>query len=196
MNTTAGVRSSIARRAFWTSSPDSVPRLTSSSTASGGSAVIAASSNVGIGNFYGHFDHKRELLQTLMVERAPLLSRVLAPDDLLDRDRLVERLRITVDDPIASGMWRAWHEAVLEERDVARFHSRWFGESQKELAATVVEARKRSKRKGRLIIAPVAAWTIMTLARELGIHDRRGAPDVGALAQVIQEVAFGKLDVD
>jgi AcrR family transcriptional regulator len=157
---------------------------------------ICARANVGIGTFYAHFDHKRELLQTLMVDRAPLLSRLMTADDLLDRVRLIKQLRRSLDEPVAVGMFRAWSEAVAEEPDLARFHVQWFAESHAELTATLVEARKRSKPKGRRVSAPVAAWTTMTLARELGINDRSGAPDIKELAQVIQELMFGVLDVD
>src|SRR5438477_4127047 len=60
---------------------------------------ICARADVGIGTFYAHFDHKRELLQQVVVERGVLLSRVLVADDLLDRKRLVAALRKAVDDP-------------------------------------------------------------------------------------------------
>jgi AcrR family transcriptional regulator len=157
---------------------------------------ICSRANVGIGTFYAHFDHKRELLQKLVVDRAPLLSRLLTADDLLDRARLVKQLRRALDEPVSAGMWRAWHEAVAEEADLARFHSEWFAESHGELTAIVVEARKRSKRKGRRVSAPVAAWITMTLARELGIGERSRAPAIAELAQVIQEFVLGVLDVD
>ena len=74
---------------------------------------ICARAKVGIGTFYAHFDHKRELLQQVVVERGVVLSRLLTPDDLLERKRLASALRKAVEDPASAGLWRAWHEAVL-----------------------------------------------------------------------------------
>jgi len=63
---------------------------------------ICARSNVGIGTFYAHFDHKRQLLQRVFIERGVLLSRLVTPADLLDHDRLVACLRSASDDPVAA----------------------------------------------------------------------------------------------
>ena len=157
---------------------------------------ICARASVGIGTFYAHFDHKRELLQKVMVERATLLSGLLSPEDLLDRERLVARLRTVLDDPVDAGLWRAWHEAILEEADIARFHAQWRVARLKVLTTVVADARKRTSRKGRRIPAPVVAWSITTLALELTIHDRRGAPDLVKLAQLIRELVLGTIGPD
>ena len=81
---------------------------------------ICARSNVGIGTFYAHFDHKRELLQRVCVERSVLLTTTMTPAILRDHGQLVAFLRRANDDPVAAGMLRAWYEAVLEEPDIAQ----------------------------------------------------------------------------
>jgi AcrR family transcriptional regulator len=156
---------------------------------------ICAQARVGIGTFYAHYSNKRELLQQVMVERALVLSRQLTADDLLDRARLVAKLSAAVDEPVAAGLWRAWHEAVLDEPEIARFHAAWRAASVRELAAIVTEARRRSVSRPRRVSASVVAWTMMTLARDFAIHERGGAPDVAELAQLIQGLVLGTLEV-
>src|SRR5438552_5970070 len=138
---------------------------------------ICARSNVGIGTFYAHFDHKRQLLQRVFVERAVLLSRLVTPGDLLDHDRLVACLRSANDDPIAAGLLRAWYEAVLEEPQIARFHAEWRPATLDTLAATIAEAQQLAPVTGPRIDPSMIAWAIATLSRELAIHDRSRAPD-------------------
>jgi AcrR family transcriptional regulator len=157
---------------------------------------ICSRADVGIGTFYAHFDHKRELLQQVVVERGVVLSGLLTPDDLLDRKRLASALRRAVDDPASAGLWRAWHEAVLEEPDIARFHAGWRAESLKALIDIVVEARRRSPSKRRRIDAATVSWTMMTLTRDLAIQDRRGAPELGELAELFDELVLGTRKAD
>ena len=154
---------------------------------------ICARANVGIGTFYAHFDHKRQLLQRVFVERAVLLSRLVTPGDLLDHDRLVACLRSANDDPIAAGLLRAWYEAVLEEPEVARFHAEWRPTTLKTLAATIEEARRLAPTTGSRIDPSVIAWTMATLSRELAIHDRSGTPDTEALARFFETLVLGTL---
>jgi AcrR family transcriptional regulator len=149
---------------------------------------ICARAKVGIGTFYAHFEHKRELLQQVMVERAPLLIDQLTPNDLVDARRIAAWLSAALDDPNATGLWRAWHEAVLEEPELSRFHASWYGDSLARLATMVTEARARLASQPERADADVVAWSILTLARELAIQDRRGAPDVGELAQLIRQL--------
>jgi AcrR family transcriptional regulator len=145
---------------------------------------ICARAKVGIGTFYAHFENKRELLQQVM-ERAPRFSSALTVKDLLERPRIVGWLQSAVDDQLATGLWRAWHQAVLEESDLTRFHSSMYAKSMSDLSDLVRQARARTEpRPGRAEPA-VVAWTILTLTRELGIHDRTSAPGVDELADLI-----------
>jgi AcrR family transcriptional regulator len=157
---------------------------------------ICARSGVGIGTFYAHFEHKRELLRRVFIDRALPFSRLVTPADLLDHDRLVACLRTAVDDPVTSGLFRAWYEAVLEEPDIARFHAGWRASTLEHLAATVAEAQRRVPSAVPRRDPVVLAWTIATLARELGIHDRKGAPDLDALARLFEELIFGGAPAD
>ena len=157
---------------------------------------ICARSNVGIGTFYAHFDHKRQLLQRVFVERAVLLSRLVTPGDLLDHDRLVACLRSANDDPIAAGLLRAWYEAVLEEPQIARFHAEWRPATLDTLAATIAEAQQLAPVTGPRIDPSMIAWAIATLSRELAIHDRSGAPDTDALARFFETLVLGTLRSD
>ncbi len=157
---------------------------------------ICARSGVGIGTFYAHFEHKRQLLQKVIVERTPLTSRLLSAEDLTDHQRLISRLRTVVDDRKTSRIWRAWHEAVLEDAEVADFNAAWREELVQELAVKVAGARALAGSSRKQLAPTVVAWSIMTLTRQLAIHDRRGAPDVPELAQLIQELVLGALDVD
>jgi AcrR family transcriptional regulator len=154
---------------------------------------ICARAKVGIGTFYAHFEHKRELLQQVMVERAPLLADQLSPEDLVDESRLTARLRASLSDVNETGLWRAWHQAVLEEPEVAQFHSRWRAESLGRLAELIEKARAgvTVPADDRQIEPAVIAWIMLTLARELAIQDRVGAPDVKALAQVMVRLVLG-----
>jgi AcrR family transcriptional regulator len=154
---------------------------------------ICARAEVGIGSFYAHFDHKRQLLQRVFVERAVLLSSILTADDLLDHERLVACLRRANDEPVAAGLLRAWYEAVLDEPEIARFHGEWRPTTLRVLAATIAEARARSPSDGRRHDPALVAWAMATLSREIAIHDRKGAPDIEALARLFEGLMFDPL---
>lgn len=146
---------------------------------------ICARAKVGIGTFYAHFEHKRELLQQVLIQRAPRLSAQMSAEDLLDKARIAARLHKAVDDPVASGLWRAWHEAVLEDAELARFHTTMYGDSITRLADMVIDARSRVEPRADRADPAVVAWTILTVARELGINDRTNSPTVEQLAELI-----------
>jgi AcrR family transcriptional regulator len=152
---------------------------------------ICARSNVGIGTFYAHFEHKRELLQRVCTERSFLLTTSMTAGILRDHDRLVALLRKVNDEPAAAGLLRAWYEAVLEEPEVARFHAEWRASTLKVLAATVAQAQDESPSGAPRLDPSVVAWTVATLSREMAIHDRRGAPDMETLARLIEQLVFG-----
>src|SRR5260370_12308305 len=76
---------------------------------------ICAQAGVGIGTFYAHYEHKRELLREVMLARAPLISRLLVAADFHDRARLLVQLRPLVDHPIAPAICRALRRAGLHE---------------------------------------------------------------------------------
>jgi hypothetical protein len=126
-----------------------------------------------------------------MVVRAPVLSRILTTKDLGDAELLAAGLRKAVDDPRSVGLWRAWHDAVLQEGDLARFHMQWRGAVRDELTAMIEKART-AQSKSRRMDAEFVAWTTMTLARELAIHDRTGgAADVETAAELISQLVVG-----
>jgi AcrR family transcriptional regulator len=152
---------------------------------------ICARANVGIGTFYSHFDSKNQLLEHLLVERAVTLPQLLSADDLADVATLAARLRDTLDDPVASGLWRAWHDAVAEDPRLARSHAKWRTTALKRLTAVVVKARRTKPTKISRVDASVVAWTMMLFARELSIRDREGAPSIEAVARMIHELVFG-----
>jgi AcrR family transcriptional regulator len=152
---------------------------------------ICARAGVGIGTFYAHFGRKSELLQRVVTERAPLVSRLISAADLGDPSALTSRLRLAVDDPRSIGLWRAWHDAVLQDGDIARFHAQWRRELLDELAVTLEEARAAKGDARWRVDTRVVAWTMLTLARELAIHDREGgAPDVETTADLIAQLVF------
>jgi AcrR family transcriptional regulator len=157
---------------------------------------ICARSNVGIGTFYAHFAHKRELLQRVCVERSFLLTTAMTPAILRDHDQLVAFLRKVNDEPAAAGLLRAWYEAVLEEPEVARFHAEWRASTLKVLAATVARAQEESPSDASRLDPALVAWTTATLSREMAIHDRRGAPDMDTLARLIEQLVFGRPRAD
>ena len=152
---------------------------------------ICARANVGIGTFYAHFDSKNQLLEHLMVERVVTLPQLLSADDLADVGALTARLRETLDDPIASGLWRAWHDAAAEDPRIGRSQATWRASALKELTAIVVKARRKRPTKTSRVDASVVAWTMMLFARELSIRDRDGAPSIEAVARMIHDLAFG-----
>jgi len=153
---------------------------------------ICARAGVGIGTFYTHFGRKSELLRQVMVVRAPVLSRILTTRDLGDAELLAAGLRRTADDPRSVGLWRAWHDAVLQEDDLARFHTEWRNAVRDELTTMIEQARAVKPKQGRQMDAKFVAWTMMTLARELAIHDRTsGAADVETAAELITQLVRG-----
>jgi AcrR family transcriptional regulator len=154
---------------------------------------ICARSNVGIGTFYAHFEHKRQILQRVCVERSVLLTTSMTPAILRDHGRLVAFLRMVNDEPVAAGLLRAWYEAVFEEPEVARFHAEWRASTLKVLAATVAKAQQESPSAGPRIDPALAAWTMATLSREMAIHDRKGAPDMDTLARLIEQLVFDRV---
>jgi AcrR family transcriptional regulator len=158
---------------------------------------ICARAGVGIGTFYAHFGRKSELLQRVVTERAPVLSNLLSALDLSDRVALASRLRIAVDDPRSIGLWRAWHDAVLQDGEIAKFHAQWRRQVRDELTATIEQARTLKGNGRWRVDARVVAWTMLTLARELAIHDREGgAPDVETTADLIAQLVFRHARVD
>jgi AcrR family transcriptional regulator len=154
---------------------------------------ICARSSVGIGTFYVHFEHKRELLRRVCVERSFLLTMSLTPAILRDHGRLVALLLTVNDDPAAAGLLRAWYEAVFEEPEVARFHSEWRASTLKVLTASIAQAQRESPSTSPRLDPALAAWTIATLSREMAIHDRKGAPDMDTLAGLIERFVFGPI---
>ena len=152
---------------------------------------ICARAQVGIGTFYANFDHKRQLLHRLMVERAVTLPASLAPDDLATPERLAERLRPSIDDPQSAGLWRAWHQAVLEEEDLAPFQSQWRSATIGQLTRLIEAARQARPSRRDLIDAASVAWMTATLSRELVLNDRRHAPDVDGLARLVHRLVYG-----
>jgi AcrR family transcriptional regulator len=153
---------------------------------------ICARANVGIGTFYSHFDHKRDLLQRVFVERV-LHAGELTADDLLDHARLVAMLERAADEPVVAGLLRAWYEAVLDEPDLARFQAEWRPSYLIELASAIREARRRAPSDVVLHDPAVIAWTMATLSREMAIHERRGQPDLDTVARLFEELMFGAL---
>ena len=153
---------------------------------------ICARAGVAIGTFYAHFEHKRDLLKAVFVERV-LLPGSPTAEDLLDHGRLIATIERVADEPMVAGLLRAWYEAVLDEPDLARFHSEWRPSYLTELAATIGEARKLSPATYPRHDPAVVAWTMSTLSRELAIHDRTGPPDVDSLARLFEELLFGAL---
>jgi AcrR family transcriptional regulator len=178
--------------------PDSVDRLLDGAQATfaerGYHAAnvheICARSNVGIGTFYAHFDHKRELLKRVFVERV-LRVGVPTVDDLIDHARLIARIEGAADEPMVAGLLRAWYEAIPDEPDLAHFQAEWQPSFLIELAATIGEARGRSPSKHPRLDPAVIAWTMTTLSRELAIHDRPGAPNLDTLAHLFEQLMFG-----
>jgi len=153
---------------------------------------ICARANVGIGTFYSHFDHKRDLLQRVFVERV-LRAGVPTADELLDHARLIARIERAADEPIVAGLLRAWYEAVLDEPDLERFQAEWRPSFLIDLAAAIGDAQKRSPSDGPRLDPAVVAWTMATLSREMAIHDRRGQPDFDTAARLFEELMFGTL---
>jgi AcrR family transcriptional regulator len=152
---------------------------------------ICARAGVGIGTFYAHFGRKSELLQRVVTERAPRLSQLITATDLSDQSALTSRLRTAVDDPISIGLWRAWHDAVLQDAALAKFHAQWRRQLRDDLTATIERARALKGDARWRVDAHVVAWTMLTLARELAIHDREGgAPDVETTADLITQLVF------
>ena len=153
---------------------------------------ICGRAGVGIGTFYTHFGRKSELLRQVMVVRAPVLSRILTMKDLADAELLAAGLRRAVDDRRSVGLWRAWHDAVLQEGDLARFHTEWRRAVRDELTTMIERARAATPKQRQQMDATFVAWTMMTLARELAIHDRTGgAADVETAAELISQLVLG-----
>ena len=152
---------------------------------------ICTHASVGIGTFYAHFDHKNQLLERLMTERVLALPQLITAADLTDAATLAARLAEALDDQVAVGLWRAWHEGVSEDPALARAHHKRRRASQAELAVLVVEARKGRPAKALLLESPVVAWTMLMFARELTIHGRDGAPSVETVARIIYELVHG-----
>lgn len=154
---------------------------------------ICARAGVGIGTFYTHFGRKSELIRQVMVVRAQVLSRILTAQDLGDAKLLASGLRKAVDDRRSIGLWRAWHDAVLQEADLSRFHTEWRRAVRDELTAMIEQARAAKPMQGPHMDAKFVAWTMMTLARELAIHDRTGgAADVETAAELITQLVGGR----
>ena len=152
---------------------------------------ICARSNVGIGTFYAHFDHKNQLLERLMTERVLALPQLLTAADLADAATLAARFAEALDNPVAVGLWRAWHEGVSEDQVLARAHHLRRSASQAELTSLIVEVRKARPEKAPSFDASVVAWTMLMFAREITIHGRDRAPSVETIARMIFELMYG-----
>ena len=60
--------------------------------------------------------------------------------------------------------------------------------------ALITDARGAAGSTTGTLDAGVVAWTLLTLYRELAIHDRSGAPDVDELARFSQALIYGLND--
>jgi len=147
---------------------------------------VCARAGVGIGTFYSHFDDKRALLKRVMTERAVTVADIINSDDLTTRTRIAAKMRAIVDEPLAVGLWRAWHQGVVDYEALARFSDEWRKSTRDRLAASIREARRSLGVERPGTEAEIVAWTLMTLMRELAINERRLAPDVETLAALFE----------
>jgi AcrR family transcriptional regulator len=152
---------------------------------------ICARASVGIGTFYAHFDDKTQLLKQLMSERAVTLPRQLKASDFTDSATLAQRLVDAVGEPVAVGMWRAWHEAVLGQSELVGFQRDWKSTALAEMTELIREARRTGKTRRDMVDPGVAAWAVMSLAREFAIHDREYRPDMEGLAKLMLTLVLG-----
>jgi AcrR family transcriptional regulator len=152
---------------------------------------ICARAKVGIGTFYAHFDNKRAMLRTVVAETAVTINDVIKVDDLIDAARLEARLRTLIEEPLSAGLWRAWHEAVHEHRDLQPFHDQWRADVIAEFARRIDEARARAGRVEARLSASTLAWLLLTGYRALAVHDRAAVPQLSELASASVVMILG-----
>jgi AcrR family transcriptional regulator len=151
---------------------------------------ICARAQVGIGTFYAHFAHKKELIKRVLLERGVTLARTLSPEAFGETETLALALRKTTDEPVAAGLWRAWNEAVVEEPDLATFQKRWRTEAIDKIAPMIEQARRSAGTAGNVADARATAWATMTLTRAMLVDGPNGL-DVQRLAGMIRCLVFG-----
>jgi len=151
---------------------------------------ICARAKVGIGTFYAHFDHKSQLLRRVMEERVILLSDLLTEQDLTDIDRLTKKLRQTIDEPVAAGLWRAWHEAVHEDDALRGVDEEWRRRTWDALTVKIASVRAVAGVRDEPPSEAVA-WVLMSLTREPAIVDRSLGPGIETLARIAMDMILG-----
>jgi AcrR family transcriptional regulator len=90
---------------------------------------IAHRAGVAVGGFYQHFASKRQLLLVLMnrlLDEADALPMQLSPDQLHDPRAIIEQVvrQGLLLDWAYVGAYRAWHEAVVQDRELQELHVR------------------------------------------------------------------------
>jgi AcrR family transcriptional regulator len=151
---------------------------------------ICARADVGIGTFYAHFDHKKDLLARIMAERVPTLPDMLTAEDLVDHERLASKVRAIADDAVSAGLWRAFHQAALEDAGIEKIRDEWRRRTHAKLAGYIRTARA-DVTSADLLAPDVIAWAMLVLVREIVINERVIAPDADTLAGLFNNLIVG-----
>src|SRR2546427_7969208 len=76
---------------------------------------ICRRARVSVGTFYSHFRDKHELITRLMEDDTAIRTFLLVGGNLTDASTVTQLISRFLENPLASGLWRAWREAVLDD---------------------------------------------------------------------------------
>ena len=158
---------------------------------------IARRAHLAVGGFYQHFKSKRQLLVALMDELVDHLSRLeLRPAAAGDPRAVIHTLiSAAFDRDLAYlGAYRAWEEAVLSDREMARKHTALRAWTTRRVTAVFAALQRLPGARPGVDVAPLARamdtffWSL--LAQAVRMPRRELAESIGAATDLIYHALF------
>ena len=158
---------------------------------------IARRARLAVGGFYQHFKSKRQLLVALMDELVDHLSRLeLRPAAAGDPRAVIHMLISTAFDRDLAylGAYRAWEEAVLSDRELARKHAALHAWTTGRVTAVFTALQRLPGARPGVDVAPLARamdtffWSL--LAQAIRMPRRELSESIGVATDLIYHALF------
>ena len=150
---------------------------------------ICRRARVSVGTFYSHFRDKHELIARLMEGDSAIRNFLLVEGNLADASTVTRLIARLLDDPVASGLWRAWREAVLNDSRLRPLDGRILRRMRERTAEAIRASREDLAAAVDEVDAFNAAWALVALGRVMVVDERQEIPPVEVLGRIMSGIA-------